>query len=42
LPVGEAATNDLTERGELLDGGEVFDELRELIEGRRRAKAVSR
>lgn len=27
------------ERGELLDGGEVFDELREMIEERRRAKA---
>ena len=26
------------ERGELLDGGEVFEELRELIEERRRAK----
>jgi antitoxin ParD1/3/4 len=27
------------ERGELLDGDEVFDELREMIEERRRAKA---
>jgi antitoxin ParD1/3/4 len=27
------------ERGELIDGDEVFDELRELIEERRRAKA---
>ena len=30
------------ERGELIDGDEVFDELREMIEERRRAKAVSR
>ena len=29
------------ERGELLDGDEVFDELREIIEERRRAKAVN-
>jgi antitoxin ParD1/3/4 len=29
------------ERGELLDGDEVFDELRELIEERRRAKQSS-
>jgi antitoxin ParD1/3/4 len=28
------------ERGELLDGDKVFDELREMIEERRRAKAV--
>lgn len=28
-----------SERGELLDGDEVFDELREMIEERRRAKA---
>ena len=28
------------ELGELLDGGEVFDELREMIEERRRAKAI--
>ena len=28
------------ERGELLDGDEVFDELRELIEERRRAKVA--
>ncbi len=27
------------ERGELLDGGEVFEELREMIEERRRSKA---
>ena len=27
------------ERGELLDGDEVFDELREMIEERRRARA---
>jgi antitoxin ParD1/3/4 len=30
---------DQAERGELLDGDEVFDELREMIEERRRAKA---
>src|ERR1022692_1922856 len=30
------------ERGELLDGGEVFDELREMIEERRRSRAVTR
>ena len=29
------------ERGELLDGDEVFDELREMIEERRRAKAIN-
>jgi antitoxin ParD1/3/4 len=29
------------ERGELIDGDEVFDELREMIEERRRAKAVN-
>lgn len=28
------------ERGELLDGDEIFDELRDMIEERRRAKAV--
>ena len=28
------------ERGELLDGGVVFEELREMIEERRRAKAI--
>ena len=28
------------ERGELIDGDEVFDELREMIEERRRAKAA--
>ena len=33
---------DAAERGELLDGDEVFDELREMIEERRRAKAVNR
>lgn len=30
------------ENGELLDGAEVFDELREMIEQRRRAKCSSR
>ena len=30
------------ERGELLDGDEVFDELREMIDERRRAKAIER
>ena len=30
------------ERGELLDGIEVFDELREMIEERRRSRAVNR
>ena len=30
------------ERGELIDGDEVFDELREMIEERRRAKAANR
>ncbi|MBI1789399.1 MAG: type II toxin-antitoxin system ParD family antitoxin [Acidobacteria bacterium] len=30
------------ERGELLDGDEVFDELREMIDERRRAKATNR
>ena len=30
------------ERGELLDGEEVFDELREMIEERRRSRAVVR
>lgn len=30
------------ERGELLDGDEVFDQLREVIEERRRAKVLSR
>jgi antitoxin ParD1/3/4 len=30
---------DQAERGELLDGDEVFDELREMIEERRRSKA---
>jgi antitoxin ParD1/3/4 len=30
------------ERGELLDGDEVFDELREMIEERRRSRAVVR
>ena len=30
------------ERGELIDGDEVFDELREMIEERRRAKALNR
>ena len=30
------------ERGELIDGDEVFDELREMIQERRRAKAVNR
>jgi hypothetical protein len=30
------------ERGELLDGEEVFEELREMIEERRRAKAPNR
>lgn len=30
------------ERGELIDGDEVFDELREMIEERRRAKSLSR
>jgi antitoxin ParD1/3/4 len=29
------------ERGELLDGDEVFDELREMIEERRRSRAVT-
>ena len=29
------------ERGELLDGDEVFDELRQMIEERRRAKAIN-
>ena len=29
------------EHGELLDGGEVFDELREMIEERRHAKATN-
>jgi antitoxin ParD1/3/4 len=29
------------ERGELMDGDEVFDELREMIEERRRARAIS-
>lgn len=29
------------ERGELIDGDEVFDELREMIEGRRRARPVN-
>ncbi|MBY0505183.1 MAG: type II toxin-antitoxin system ParD family antitoxin [Bryobacteraceae bacterium] len=29
------------ERGELLDGDEVFDELREMIDERRRAKAAN-
>ena len=33
---------EAAERGELLDGDEVFDELREMIEERRRAKAVNR
>ena len=33
---------DAAERGELLEGDEVFDELREMIEERRRAKAVNR
>ena len=28
------------ERGELMDGDEVFDELREMIQERRRAKAI--
>jgi len=35
LAVGAAQA----ERGELLDGDEVFDELREMLEERRRAKA---
>jgi len=30
------------ERGELLDGDEAFDELREMIEERRRSKAIDR
>jgi len=30
------------ERGELIDGDEVFGELREMIEERRRAKAINR
>lgn len=30
------------ERGELFDGDEVFDELKEMIEERRRAKAAAR
>lgn len=30
------------ERGELLDGDEVFDELREMIEERRRSRAAKR
>lgn len=32
---------DQAERGELLDGDEVFEELREMIEERRRAKAMN-
>ena len=30
------------DRGELIDGAEVFDELREMIEERRRSKATNR
>ncbi len=33
---------DEADRGELLDGGQVFDELREMIDERRRAKATDR
>lgn len=33
---------DQADRGELLDGDQVFDELREMIDERRRAKAPNR
>ena len=51
IPINDEALRELqaklergaaqADRGELLDGDEVFEELREMIEERRRAKAAT-